>query len=642
MNKYLQYLLFVVIAGISNNSFATDYYIRTDGNDNNTGKSNTSNGAWKSIANKVGSLNPGDVLWIADGTYIENEIKLINKTGSDANRIVIRAINSKAAKISSTSAYNAINITNCIGVTVQDLEVFFPSGSTNIYFGILTEECDYVTIKNNTVYNAGCSGIQPNLSDNILVEGNTVYNCATRNSVNGSGISVYHPKVKSSSLSGFGIIVRNNISYNNNCTVPDKYGNITDGNGIIIDDFKNEQGGGQDGGYSKGALVENNICYNNGGRGIHVFSSDNVTVRNNTVWHNSYTLNARNVYSGDLSMDGGVNCKFVNNISVVNPAYTKYGCALKVNTDMGTTKLNNNMAIGPDGIQFQTYMSTTTLTGNGNSGNILNAIDTYPKFVNPNVNSSIADFHLQSSSPAINKGININASTNDKDGIARPQGGTVDIGSYEFGSKTFAIPSTIEAEVAELSNATVANNHTGFSGTGFVDGYETPGSRTLFRVNAVAAGNFNFKLFYANAGSNSSLSIYVNNTKLKQSTLPVVSSSWNDWNSVNEVIALKAGANTVEYVYDVTDGGKVNLDKIEVTNNVTTGFETESNVSKITAFPNPFSTVVYISEKQNWKLYNNAGQLIMEGDSNMIDGALLDNGMYLLKLEDRNVYKLIK
>ena len=208
--------------------------------------------------------------------------------------------------------------------------------------------------------------------------------------------------------------------------------------------------------------------------------------------------------------------------------------------------------------------------------------------------------------------------------------------------KTYPVPATIEAEGAELTNATTATNHTGFSGTGFVDGYEAPGPRTLFRVNATNAGNYNFKLFYANAQANSSLSIYVNGKKLKQTNLPLVSTSWDEWGSISEMIALNAGVNTVEYVYEATDGGHVNLDKIEVTNAVTTGFYTENNVSITTVFPNPFTSVIHISQKQSWKLYSNVGQLIAEGNSDVINAEMLESGLYLLKLADSSVYKLTK
>jgi hypothetical protein len=50
------------------------------------------------------------------------------------------------------------------------------------------------------------------------------------------------------------------------------------------------------------------------------------------------------------------------------------------------------------------------------------------------VNSSGTDFHLQGSSPAIDKGSSVNAPVNDFDGNIRPQGVGYDIGAYEYGA----------------------------------------------------------------------------------------------------------------------------------------------------------------------------------------------------------------
>jgi hypothetical protein len=50
-----------------------------------------------------------------------------------------------------------------------------------------------------------------------------------------------------------------------------------------------------------------------------------------------------------------------------------------------------------------------------------------PKLVTPG-----SDFSLQSSSPAIDRGVTISGLTRDYNGTARPQGGAFDIGAYEY------------------------------------------------------------------------------------------------------------------------------------------------------------------------------------------------------------------
>ena len=61
------------------------------------------------------------------------------------------------------------------------------------------------------------------------------------------------------------------------------------------------------------------------------------------------------------------------------------------------------------------------------------------------VDVPLRDFHLQAESPAINAGTNEFAPTDDYDGLARPAGGVVDIGPYEYGGKpvTFTAKSVL-------------------------------------------------------------------------------------------------------------------------------------------------------------------------------------------------------
>lgn len=124
---------------------------------------------------------------------------------------------------------------------------------------------------------------------------------------------------------------------------------------------------------------------------------------------------------------------------------------------------------------------------------------------------------------------------------------------------------TYQAESAALSGgAKVNTDHAGFSGTGFVDGYWTQGATTTFTVNAASAGNYNVTLKYGNAmGDSRTVSIYVNGTKIRQTTLSNLA-NWDTWGTKTEVLTLNAGNNTIAYKYDPGDTGNVNLDQIAV------------------------------------------------------------------------------
>ena len=152
------------------------------------------------------------------------------------------------------------------------------SEEKNHHFGILafsdnvgTKVSNHITIRNCIITNAPSSGIQANGSDNILIENNTVFkNALKEDGNNGSGISVYEPKASPSEAEAddneWGIVVRNNYLWQNNCLYPcPGFSFQTDGNGIIIDDYRWSQNGSKYP-YTKETLVENNLIFDNGGR----------------------------------------------------------------------------------------------------------------------------------------------------------------------------------------------------------------------------------------------------------------------------------------------------------------------------------------------------------------------------------------
>jgi hypothetical protein len=125
-----------------------------------------------------------------------------------------------------------------------------------------------------------------------------------------------------------------------------------------------------------------------------------------------------------------------------------------------------------------------------------------------------------------------------------------------------------EAESAALSGgAVVGTDHTGFSGTGFVEGYtdtDKGTAATTFTVTTTAAGSTPVTLRYANGTTATmTLSVYVNGTRALQTSL-AATADWNTWGTRTENLQLKAGSNTVAYRFDSTDSGNVNIDDITV------------------------------------------------------------------------------
>jgi hypothetical protein len=125
--------------------------------------------------------------------------------------------------------------------------------------------------------------------------------------------------------------------------------------------------------------------------------------------------------------------------------------------------------------------------------------------------------------------------------------------------------SVYEAEAAQLSAGAKTNSdHSGYTGSGFVDGYWLSGATATFSVNVATAGTYRVTARYANAQNNpSTVSLYVNGTKIKQASFPRLA-NWDTWGNQTEVLTLNAGTNTIAYKYDSGDTGWINLDHISL------------------------------------------------------------------------------
>jgi hypothetical protein len=135
---------------------------------------------------------------------------------------------------------------------------------------------------------------------------------------------------------------------------------------------------------------------------------------------------------------------------------------------------------------------------------------------------------------------------------------------------TPGLPLELEAENAVLVGGTGVNdNHLGYSGAGFVDGFvidHTGTAGVTFTVDVPIAGEYGLNLRYANGlGSDMTLS-QVARGEDRQITLPsAVGASWSFWFVHQEVVELAAGEQQITYRFDADDTGNVNLDAIALT-----------------------------------------------------------------------------
>ncbi len=360
----------------------TTYYVATTGSASGNGSASSPFRTIQSALN-AGGFGPGDEIVVKSGTYHE-QVK-ISKDGAPGNPVVIRSEVPGGAKIVPPGDKGFGVVINANYVKLDGFEI---SGAGRA--GVAVNHSHHVTISNNEVHDNVGSGISVGRSDFITVEGNVTHGNASGGPY--SGISIYHPVnvTGDNKTDGFRIIVRDNVSYDN----VTRNGAHTDGNGIIMDDFRSTKDGSIPA-YLFPSLVENNLVYSNGGKGIQVAWSDHVTVRGNTAWHNNVDSVKAGTWHGELSNMNSSHNTWVDNIAVASLGISKYATAIDntsfvgyKNTDLTWhNNLTYNGNAGDDSIRVT--------NGNSSLSNGSNLLGVNPKFVN-----APANFKVQSDSPA--------------------------------------------------------------------------------------------------------------------------------------------------------------------------------------------------------------------------------------------------
>ncbi|WP_250905107.1 carbohydrate-binding protein [Nonomuraea sp. NEAU-A123] len=119
-----------------------------------------------------------------------------------------------------------------------------------------------------------------------------------------------------------------------------------------------------------------------------------------------------------------------------------------------------------------------------------------------------------------------------------------------------------QAEDATISQGVVESNHTGFTGTGFVNFDNVAGSYVEFAVTAAQAGSATLTLRYANGTTvNRPMTIAVNGTSVTRDFTGT--GNWDTWQTASLTVQLTAGANTIRTTATTANGGP-NLDKITI------------------------------------------------------------------------------
>ncbi len=345
-------------------------------------------------------MKPGDTLHLLPGNsslqlYIGisgTAAAPIRFVGSDpANRPRLTVPKGNAVQLMKGVSY----------VEIFGLNISAPFATGN---GIMTEGTNHhITIKNNVIHNCGGCGMALIHADYLHIEGNFVYDNAFLDPSQASGISLYQ-LTNSDLLPGYhNVIARNIVRGNMNKVLPPGGTSTTDGNGIIIDDAQHTQHG-YDAlfpAYTSATRIENNITYANGGRGIHVYYSNNVDIVNNTTYWNEADPYFTGRSMGEIEAIHAENVYIYNNIFYARGA----GYSGVQIQDSSNIELDYNLIFGGT----LNYLRRSSVSWG------LHNVMAYPEFVSPMI-----DFRLKPGSPAIGAGFKPMAPSINYDGVLTP------------------------------------------------------------------------------------------------------------------------------------------------------------------------------------------------------------------------------
>lgn len=367
-------------AGLTSTTPSNYHFVATTGSDSNDGSGCH---PWVTIQHAANVVNAGDTVFVGDGTYVETPN--FTRGGTSSSRVTFRSLNKWGAKISPTITQlgNAGDIAvdvNAAYITVQDFDIAGVNPNTsNGSHGIKCQSnANNCNIIGNHVHDWGV--------DSTCPSGAAVQSAADNDMIVGNYINHNGPP----STTTFSCATMQAIYIN----------------------------GGNNGYIQNNLIIDCPMC-----AGIQFYGAapNGWTITNNTLANiggtqgdgAGYTISC---YTTGATCGGN---KFNNNI-----LYNIGGFCLMEHG--GGTFLNNN-----------TYYNNLVYNCNGGmywvngSANYTGTVTSPPQFVNYTGTIS-GDYHLQSTSPAINTGTSSGAPSFDYDGYSRPYGGYYDIGGYEW------------------------------------------------------------------------------------------------------------------------------------------------------------------------------------------------------------------
>jgi hypothetical protein len=479
------------------------FYVSPAGNDLNPG---TLLLPWQTVQHALNNSYSGCTIFLMSGSYAENLV--VPYSGTSSAPIVLTNYNNQTAVISGTSSAGGalLHLNGKNWFTVTGLE--FANYTMNDAQGILIEgNSDHVTVSGNKIHDIHFS---QNVSDvpnantnaqplvvygndpaaavtNLVIRENEIYNCRTGFSealaVNGNvdGFTVEFNSIHDISNIGIDIIGHEGVCPNGandqarngmirwntvwNCVSP-----YATSGGIYVDGARDcvvqnntshhngygiEIGCENAGKTAAGIMVRSNIVYLNEEAGIIAGGYDFPANSGKVV---SCAINSNTLYLNEnsASFQGEIVVNYCEGLDVSNNLlYYPQPNPVFVRIEPGSTNLHFDYNIYYSTGAFEFYSANTSASFQ--SWQSATGLDSNSLFIDPLlVNPTALNFHLQSTSPALDAGdpfYTAASGESDMDTATRVQNGRVDIGADEYGTAVGITTSEINNGVRLLLNA---------------------------------------------------------------------------------------------------------------------------------------------------------------------------------------------
>ncbi|HEY9008843.1 PKD domain-containing protein [Ohtaekwangia sp.] len=405
------------------------------------------------VDGKALGINPGDVVCIQAGK--RSVLRFSNFTGSATQPIIIKncggvvdVTNADKGYAMWFSASRYFRITGT-GDAANNYGIRCAATKSGSNSFVVTDLSSDVEVDHVEVYGSGFAGMMIKTDPRCDLSANrgvfTMYNVSVHENyvhdVKGEGFyignSFYNGWTGNTSCSGttlyphdiIGCKVYKNIVRNSGAEAiqvgaASSGCEIHDNNVELFgqDPFASYQNNGIQIGLGTGGLMYNNVVKNGPGNGIIVQGKADNIIYNNVI----IGAGSIGIYCDDATTSGtlGSGFSFINN-TIITPGSD----GLKIAAErVSMNHFINNIIIKPGSGVYVNKTMTSVKMDEANNYYSANIDDV--KFAN----AAAGDYHLLSTSPALNKGASVSTYgvTFDFDNKARPSGGVYDIGAFEM------------------------------------------------------------------------------------------------------------------------------------------------------------------------------------------------------------------